>query len=405
MDRLKEEEEDGKLLEFIPLDLIPDILLRLPAKSAVRFRCVSKLWLSITTRPEFIRSFSIQSRRRLMVCTKTADDKRSFISLPPNLNTPESHVIDCYMINSPSSDCDGYHNHTPFSESVQGLVCYGDSYKIVVWNPSMRQHVTLPQPEPRAHWVRSCLGYDPVEGKYKVLYISGKRAKDPLVFTLGPQETWRLTHDCPVHVPKNIKERIGVCVNGHVYYEAKIRFGDSVEDLLMSFDVRYEKFNTIKKPADPTLSRLMVNYLGKLAWVCYSTTSLRFWVLEDVERQEWSLRDFLVPFPMFLQCDPVWDVALYMRGVTHDTGEFIYTTTIHEIFYVLYYDPTRERTRRNKYEASGDEESGDKDFWIGNGINLYNTDNIHWFPNHSESLMSLENGPCFVPDISSSDSE
>lgn len=72
----KEEEESsiGKYLELIPpLDLIPDILLRLPAKSAVRFRVVSKLWSSITTRPGFISSFAFHSSTRpcLLACIKT----------------------------------------------------------------------------------------------------------------------------------------------------------------------------------------------------------------------------------------------------------------------------------------------------------------------------------------------
>lgn len=61
-----------------------------------------------------------------------------------------------------------------------------------------------------------------------------------------------------------------VDINGHVYYEAEIRF--KVDDtfeferILMSFDVRYEKFNTVKKPADPTLRNFMLNFHGKLAY-------------------------------------------------------------------------------------------------------------------------------------------
>ncbi|VVA90691.1 unnamed protein product [Arabis nemorensis] len=285
MDRQKEEETgDGErsiessIGKFIPLDLIPDILLKLPAKSAVRFRCFSKLWSSITTPPDFIRSFAIQSstRLRLMVCVKTSYT-RLFITLPQHVHpdTSYSPVVDRYEIKSPPLD----YYHSPFSEPVQSLVCYGDDHNIVVWNPSMRQNVTLPEPGPRVKYISSCLGYDPVEGKYKVLCISGYKCNYPLVFTLGPQESWRLTNNCPLHQPTNSEGRIGVCVNGHVYYEAKILLDDDpleYEHLLMSFHVRYETFNTIKKPADPTLDRLLLNYQGKLAWVCYSVSSLRF---------------------------------------------------------------------------------------------------------------------------------
>ncbi|EFH46157.1 hypothetical protein ARALYDRAFT_492758 [Arabidopsis lyrata subsp. lyrata] len=333
MDRREEEETEseedesriGKIFELIPLDLTPDILLRLPAKSAVRFRVASKLRSSITTRPDFIRSFAFHSSTRLclMACVK-ARDKRLFISLR------------------------------------HGLVCFGDFYKIVVWNPSMRQHVTLPEPKPRVmYFIRSCLGHDPVEDKYKVLSISGyhKGHHDPLVFTLGPQESWRVVQNSPLHIPLPTMGRVGICINGHVYYEAEIRF--KVDDTF--------EFERI----------LMLNYHGKLAWFCYGFSSIRFWVLVDGDKQEWSLINFVLPFPTFPQSDPIFECSLELTGVTHDTGEFIF----------IYYDPKRERERRIEYEGIGN-----KEFWIHNGILDNNRGlTIDWFPNHNESLMSLVN--------------
>ncbi|KAL1202962.1 putative F-box protein [Cardamine amara subsp. amara] len=40
----------------IPIDLTREVLMRLPAKSIMRFRCLSKLWWSITTQQDFINS-------------------------------------------------------------------------------------------------------------------------------------------------------------------------------------------------------------------------------------------------------------------------------------------------------------------------------------------------------------
>ncbi|CAA0395993.1 unnamed protein product [Arabidopsis thaliana] len=310
MDRREEEEEEtgygekgtrnqskedesrlGKIFELIPLDMIPDILLRLPAKSAVRFRIVSKLWLSITTRPYFIRSFAFPSSTRLclMACVK-ARDMRLFISLHQHDDGSYAHVDRC-EIKSPKHD---YYN--PSSESVNGLVCFGDFYNIVVWNPSMRQHVTLPEPKPHStvrYFIRSCLGYDPVEDKYKVLSISGYHNgnHDPLVFTLGPQESWRVIQNSPLDIPLPTGgSRVGTCINGHVYYEAQIRFKvDDIfnfENILMSFDVR-----------------------------------------------------------------------VMLTGVTHDTGEFIFiNATMCDAFCVLYYDPKSGSERRIEYEGIGDRE-------------------------------------------------
>lgn len=227
----------------------------------------------------------------------------------------------------------------------------------------MRQHVTLPEPQPKVACVCSFFGYDPVEDKYKVLRFAGCN-QDPLVFTLGPQESWRVTQNTPKHDPRcTWQVLISKCINGNLYYEASIPFGvnDSfeVEKVLMSFDVRYEKFNTIKKPADDLLSEFFLDYEGKLAWVCADVSCIRFWVLEDEEKQEWSLRKFLLPIPKFPLRDTIWEVSWELRGITHDTGEFIFTDeTTSEAIYVLYYDPKRNRVRRVKYEGIGGEE-----FW------------------------------------------
>ncbi|KAG7585184.1 F-box associated interaction domain, partial [Arabidopsis thaliana x Arabidopsis arenosa] len=377
----KEDESCRKFLVMIPLDLIHEILLRLPAKSAARFRCVSKLWSSITTRPDFIRSFVSHSSTRLclFVCVNTRD-KHLSCSIPQHENSDRSSYphVERYRKNAPKFD---YHER--YSESVHGLICLGDFCgNIVVWNPTMRQHVTLPEPEPKVACVCSFFGYDPVEDKYKVLRFSGCK-QDPLVFTLGPQESWRVTQNTPKHDPRCSWGLIYKCINGNLYYEASIPFGvdDSfeVEIVLMSFNVRYEKFNTIKKPADDLLCEFFLNYEGKFAWVCRDVSCIRFWVLEDEEKQEWSLRKFLLPFPKFLVRDPIWEVSLGLRGITHDTGEFIFTAATSEAIYVLYYDPKRNRVRGVKYE---------EEIWKLNYDTLH--DDVRYYPNHSESLMSLE---------------
>lgn len=92
----KEDESCRKFLVMIPIDLIHEILLRLHAKSVAKFRCVSKLWSSITTRPDFIRSFASQSSTRmcLLACVKTRD-KRLSCSLPQahNMKIRPDHPI------------------------------------------------------------------------------------------------------------------------------------------------------------------------------------------------------------------------------------------------------------------------------------------------------------------------
>ncbi|EOA33234.1 hypothetical protein CARUB_v10021287mg [Capsella rubella] len=366
---------------MIPTDLIHEILLRLPAKSAGRFRCVSKLWSSITTRPDFISSFGSRSSTQLclLVCVRTSKKCRIFNSIPQHDHpdrTSNPHVRESYEIVAPKF----YHYHG--SESVNGLICLGAfSVNIIVWNPTIRQHVKLPQPSERL-FVCNFLGYDPVEDKYKVLCISICRYQDPLVFTLGPRETWRVCGNSLKHVSTGTLRGKSICINGHVYYEAILRVDGTfkTEEYRMSFDVRYEEFNIIRKPAEAALLKFFFNYNGKVAWLCSDFSYIRFWVLEDKEKQEWSQRRFIRPFPGLV--DP--NVYLRLRGFTHDTCEFIYTETTSKAIYVLYYDPKRNRIRRVKYEGVQDEE---EDF-LKNNIEEY----IHYYPNHCESLVSLEFG-------------
>ncbi|KAJ4879900.1 hypothetical protein Rs2_36954 [Raphanus sativus] len=106
-----------------------------------------------------------------------------------------------------------------------------------IWNPSLRRIFTLPSPKgpPFPIWVSSCKsysGYDPLE--------------EPLILTLGAQESWRTITKgrCPVHSPTI--GNYGRCFHGILYYEARV----DDHDIIMSFDVKSESFNTIKYPGD-----------------------------------------------------------------------------------------------------------------------------------------------------------
>ncbi|KAL6205826.1 hypothetical protein ACLB2K_023078 [Fragaria x ananassa] len=54
-------------LKSLPEELIPDILLRLPIKSLIRFTSVCKPWMSTIKDPKFIRNFSEQNATHLIL--------------------------------------------------------------------------------------------------------------------------------------------------------------------------------------------------------------------------------------------------------------------------------------------------------------------------------------------------
>ncbi|KAG7576255.1 F-box domain [Arabidopsis thaliana x Arabidopsis arenosa] len=92
----KQEEEEVKRRRVcssssLPLDPTLEILLRLPAKSLVRSRCVSKLWSSFTTLPCFINSFAARSSQSpcLLIFAVRGDNIVVFF-LPEQRNSDKS---------------------------------------------------------------------------------------------------------------------------------------------------------------------------------------------------------------------------------------------------------------------------------------------------------------------------
>ncbi|KAF3585372.1 hypothetical protein F2Q69_00028153 [Brassica cretica] len=179
-----------------------EILSRLPVKSIVRFGCVSKLWSTLTRHQSFINLFASRSssgQPRLLVTFSTCYKKYG-ISFPQHQNPDGSYP--------------------PFY-----------SFQIKTFSAL---------PHPSEHPSQDCecyLGYDPLEGKHKVLCIVDKEySKELQVLTLGAQESWRvITKGIPMHFPTG---GLGRCFNGILYYEARL-LGDD-KNIIMSFDVRSE---------------------------------------------------------------------------------------------------------------------------------------------------------------------
>ncbi|CAL9240151.1 unnamed protein product, partial [Arabidopsis halleri] len=170
---------------------------------------------------------------------------------------------------------------------------------------------------------------------------------------------------------------------GVLYYGATYLDDDDLYIyILMSFDVRTEKFDMIRLPFDDFWGTL-ITYKGSLA--CLDSYNLMgnddgitLWILEDAEQNQWSYKHFLTPFARNLK-------NIYrIYGVT-DAGEFIYVPcTFLKSFVILYFDPGRYSLRRVEFKGIADEE-----FRFSNGLGNKRLRALYTFPNHVESLTSL----------------
>ncbi|CAA7048449.1 unnamed protein product [Microthlaspi erraticum] len=299
----------------LPRDIISEILSKLPFKSIVRFRCVSKLWSSITTDPYFHKSLQTT---RLLVVGFRKHDGFFVLSIPQENLQNRNESFDSFTYNSYScSQPIGSYRMTHVSyqrfftietESIHGLMIGFITPKIpIVWKPSMRK--LLPLPKPFKTWLidfRIFLGYDPIEGKHKVVYLPKMRFDQALgecdVLTLGSrsaQEPWRTLEKIPNHFPltdgnTNTGYSHARCINGVVYYHAKLGSKLDSKIVMMSFDVRSEKFHVITLPRGYKSWRRTISYHGKFACVGYDNQckTISMFLLEDATKHEWSMHQF-----------------------------------------------------------------------------------------------------------------
>ncbi|XP_010485847.1 PREDICTED: F-box/kelch-repeat protein At3g04660-like [Camelina sativa] len=362
------EESDRKdPFTILHLDLIVEILFKLPARSIAWLIFVSKLGSSIIRGKDFIKSYLNRSstRPRLLFVVFAYYTKEQFIQ-------------SCSQ-EDPSSD---HHrlNITPdrrnlygFSPPVRGLICRQIDTKVMIGNPSTGQFLTLPRVRSTRRGLYSFFGYDPVNDVYKILcmtVLQGSQRRESQVvseehqvFTLGPKQRWRSIVCKHPHLPPPFTRGIcingvvyyyawirsegslisfdliseefnvieckhphlpllktrGICINGVVYYHARIRS----EGLLISFDLISEEFNVIQPPADCWFQNL-VNYNGKIALTSATQFDniFRLWVLKDAcSGKKWYRSSLAISSRSWSKLAGV--VSFELRG-TLSTGELIF---------------------------------------------------------------------------------
>ncbi|KAG7547860.1 F-box associated interaction domain [Arabidopsis suecica] len=304
--------------DSIPIDLITEICSRLPAKSIARFRCVSKLWSSILRRPYFTELFLTRSsaKPRILFAIE-GDGWWSLFSLPQTLMSPYDESSSSLVVTAkyhmdfhqdpnmwihPSSDrhfsC-GYASGLIYFYSM--CIKLKDDYVEVpsICNPNTGQYAILPSLERGVEGFEkpfSFLGFDPIDKQYKVLKPHQGCGGYHRIVTLGNgtgKMRWR-TIKCPLpHDP--VSE--GICINGVLYYL------DAIE--------------------------------------------LYMWILEDVEKHEWSKYAYTLWDDKFFVDDDKY-AHVVVVGVT-SMGEIILSMgyyTSDQPFYVFYFNPKNNTIQR-----------------------------------------------------------
>ncbi|XP_047309309.1 putative F-box protein At5g15660 [Impatiens glandulifera] len=222
---------------YLPDHLIHKILKDLPAKSVLRFRCVSKLWKSTVDDPRFIHAYRKHWVSRLggpkQLVSTYLDDGRCTFSYLDETTAPNklTHIQTLPTRVRPEDRKFGPH-------MVNDLICVGN----IIWNPTTRDVLTLRQEVPHA---KNYLGFDSHTNQFKVLSIykicSPLRRGEPRckIMTLGVDHFFR---DVAGPLPDAFKASTNTCcVDGVIYIN-----GDWNRSVL-AFDVAKENHERRKK--------------------------------------------------------------------------------------------------------------------------------------------------------------
>ncbi|XP_023644529.1 putative F-box protein At1g33010 [Capsella rubella] len=280
-----------KISDYIPTDLIKEIFLRLPTKSIARFRCLSKLW---------------QHGNWIFFSSPQHQYNKSSLVAATDFHIKFSGDISRYIC----SHASGLLYFQGMNISKDG----DDEVRVpMICNPITGRYAILPKLRSNKEQI-SFLGFDPIDKQFKVLFIS------------------------------------------HPYY-----CDDDYKILTLGTGkMRSEKFKFVdakfcgSSPSDI----ILVNYKGKLGGIvlkhvsfCGFSLELCMWVLEDVEKHEWSKCVYYL-----WDDNEVIHVSYYLSvaGMTTTAEIVLSTDYAFKPYYVYYFNPEKNILRR--VEIQGFEE-------------------------------------------------
>ncbi|KAJ0453930.1 putative F-box domain, galactose oxidase/kelch, beta-propeller, F-box associated interaction [Helianthus annuus] len=264
----------------MPVDLCEQLILeifsRLPSKSLLRFRSVSKSLCACIGSSSFIQLHSLQSPNKVMIihqaqykggeeCSKYmytlhSEGQLSYIGIPP--------------VEYP------FRSSSIIVGSCNGILCV---YKfrnggIHLWNPLLKRIVTVhDHPFQRQYWVDG-FGYDTIIEDYKVLRIGRQRSS---VYTVKTH-TWHEIASPTTPFP--CWKSCQCLFNGALHWVVVHTASPVWRYYLLAFDLSSEVFSTIELP-EPSWETTVVTIIkGCLAVISSKDDNCRIWVMRDYNK-------------------------------------------------------------------------------------------------------------------------
>ncbi|XP_049358907.1 F-box/kelch-repeat protein At3g06240-like [Solanum verrucosum] len=290
-------------IPLLPLELITEILLRLPVKSLLKFRYVSQSWLALISNPVFIKT-----DLSLSANNKNTEDTHHVIFLDiggKKWNYKECPLKSLFYDSVTvaleldfSIENDRYWLYVKGSGNGLVYLAHDGLEYSLLWNSTTRKHKNLPLFRPRLKKYERAygFGYNELHDDYKVVIISYNyivRGSDDIEV-----KAYSLKSDSWTSVD---------------YCDETFSNKKSVGRNIIAFDLANEKWEKVEKPSyGEGETELLVGKLGShLSVFCdYKTTHLGAWVMKEYGVKECWIKMFTIRYPN----DPEWYPTFFMSN-------------------------------------------------------------------------------------------
>ncbi|CAK9135667.1 unnamed protein product [Ilex paraguariensis] len=317
----------------LPLDLIIDILSRLPAKFICQFRCVSKLWRAILSPPDPVLQNLHRNRSNSTPLLLFFYNSYHYIFFSSLDTQGQLQNWFTKQIGSPVQS----------RRFCQGLMCLLCSEHVYVCNPSTQELLQVPYSSKLCDIYDFALGFLPSTNEYKIAhwFLERDRNLDMVMvcqlFTIkgGPNShgTWRVVGNSPHFLSVR---RHPICVNGSFYWlvNGLRNSGNSMK--ILAFDLATEEYETVLCPKtysgryDDTDQLLSIEGSLCLVYGKQGEPHIDIWMMKDRKNQIWTKE---YSFDIFATNRPLWILQYIPSGDGRDEEMLIWSQKGCLLFY------------------------------------------------------------------------
>ncbi|KAF2324797.1 hypothetical protein GH714_017139 [Hevea brasiliensis] len=281
----------------LPVDILVDILCRLPIDNIISCRCVcTTLRHIITSNPQFARSYFSTSPVDALLCVGDRISRfLCLLRLEHEIAADLDVQVPRLKFRLPLHDL-------VILNSCNGFLCLGKPplyNPVIVCNPITGEYINLPsRTEGLGHeeihsQVVSGFGYCPKTHQYKVVRLVSRRAMMTEVYTLG-EKFWRSIGCAPEGFRKSCSSSFffkGVFLNGKIHWVSDDGHS-SASDFIISFDLETESFGVVRPPPQFASRgyrvkwRVNIGELGGCLFVIDHGSTFHLWVMKDYGVQD-----------------------------------------------------------------------------------------------------------------------